>query len=270
MEIKNIIASFWEQHNQIILLFLKRIIAAALIILGGKIIIDVSKRLTRTKVLGKMKTDETVAPVMQKVVKYSVLIICAIIILDDFGINTTSLIALLGAAGVAVGFALRDTLSNIAAGIIILVLRPFNKNDFIECTSVAGTVREIGLFTTNMETSNGIFVSVPNSALWGKSIMNYSHNPRRLMEIKFTISYSDSVDTVFQVLQEIIDQEPQFEKDPPPQYMVQSLGELGVVISFIAWAAKDIYWNLYWDKLKTIKEKMQEAGIMFAVYQKSI
>ena len=270
MRIQDIFVSFWEQHNQIIMLLIWRIIKVALIIVGGKIIIGISKRFMRPEIINKFQADETTASILQKVTQCSVVIICLIIILDDFGINTASLIAILGAAGVAIAFALRDTLSNIAAGIVILVLRPFHKGDFIECTSVSGTVSGIGFFTTSIETTNGVFVSVPNSALWGVPLMNYSRNSKRCIDISFTISYSDSIDTAFQVLRDIIDQEPQFIKDPPPQYMVKSLGELGVVISFRAWATSDVYWNLYWDKLKTIKEKMQEAGITFAVCQRGV
>ena len=191
-------------------------------------------------------------------------------LLDDFGFSTTGLLALLGTAGVAVGFALKDTLGNIASGIIILFLRPFKKGDFIECDSVMGTVKEIGLFATILETPDGIFISAPNSSLWGIPLKNYSHNDTRRMEIKTTILYTDSIDAAFQVFNNIISEEPRFMKEPAPQIMVQSLGESGTSIALRAWVDSGVYWKTYWDQMKNVKEKIQEAGLTIALPQREI
>ena len=270
MNFHRIIVSFWGNYGQSVLDLGRRLVIAVLIIVAGKIIITVSWRLAHKAVTGKLKADETLTSLLRMVIQYGVILVCLIMILDDFGISTASLIALLGAAGVAVGFALRDTLSNIASGIVILVLRPFRKGDFIECGSVTGAVREVGLFATDLETADGVFISAPNSSLWGVPLKNYSRNPRRRMDITVTISYADSIDTAFQVIREIIGQEQRFQKDPPAQVMVQSLGETGTGITLRAWVESGNYWSVYWEQMKNVKEKIQEAGLTIAFPQRGI
>ena len=264
------ISQLWENHSPVILGTGRKIIIAALIIVAGIIIIRLSRRLTRRAVTGKLHADETFASMLRMVIQYGVIIICLIMILDLFGVNTAGLIALLGAAGVAIGFALRDTLSNIAAGIIILFLRPFKKGEFIECGSVMGSVQELGLFAAILQTPDGVYISAPNSSLWGVPLRNYSRNPQRRMDITVTISYSDSVDTAFQILREIIGQESRFLKEPAPQVMVQSLGEMGIGITLRAWVLGSNYWPVYWDKMKIVKERIQEAGLTIALPRREL
>ena len=270
MEIGSGVAQLWEEYSQTLLNMGRRIGIAILIVVAGKIVITVSKRLTRKAVVERIKADETLTSLLRVVIHYGVVIICLIMILDNFGISTTSFLAMLGAAGVAVGFALKDTLSNIAAGIVILFLRPFHKGDFIECASVLGTVREIGLFTTNLETADGIFISVPNSSLWGVPLKNYSHNLKRRVDITVSISYFDSIDTAFGVMQDIIREDPRFQKEPASQVIVQSLGESGVGITLRAWVYSNVYWDVYWAQMKNVKEKIQEAGLTIAFPQRNI
>jgi len=269
-EIQSSIARLWEKYGQEVLSLGRKIIIMVLIIIAGRIVIRIFLRLANRGISGKFKMDETIASVLRVVIQYGVIIVCLIMILDTFGVSTTSLIALLGAAGVAVGFALKDTLGNIASGIVILFLRPFRKGDFIECGPVLGAVRDMGLFATNLETADGVFISVPNSSLWGVPLKNYSHNKKRRVDITISISYSDSIDTAFQVLREIIGQEPRFLKEPAPQVMVQSLGESGIGITLRAWVSSSAYWSTYWDQMKNVKEKIQEAGLTIALPQRVV
>jgi small conductance mechanosensitive channel len=264
------IAQLWETHSQNILDIGRKLLIAVLIIIGGRIIILLSRSLTQKAVTGKLKADETLASVLRMVIHYGVIIICLLMILDLFGVNTTGLIALLGGAVVAVGFALKDTLGNIASGIIILFLRPFKKGDFIECGSVMGSVREMGLFATIMETADGIYISAPNSSLWGVPLRNYSRNDKRRLDIAISISYSDSIDDAFRALNDIIREEDRFLKDPPAQVMVQSLGDSGIGITLRAWVPGAMYWRVYWDQMKNVKEKIQEAGLSIAFPKRDI
>ena len=264
------IAQLWETHSPGILDMGKKVIIAVLIIIVGRIVILLSRNLTQKAVTGKLKADETLVSVLRMVVHYGIIIICLIMILNLFGVNTTGLIALLGGAVVAVGFALKDTLGNIAAGIIILFLRPFNKGDFIECGSVMGSVREMGLFATILETADGIYISAPNSSLWGVPLRNYSRNEKRRLDIAVSISYSDSIDDAFRVLNDIIKEEDRFLKDPPSQVMVQSLGDSGIGITLRAWVPGAMYWRIYWDQMKNVKEKIQEAGLSIAFPKRDI
>ena len=254
----------WEKYSPAILDAGRKFLITALIIVGGIIIIRISRRLTHKAVTGKIHADETLASILRMVIQYGIIIICLIMILDIFGVNTAGLIALLGAAGVAVGFALRDTLNNIAVGIIILFLRPFKKGEFIECGSVLGSVEELGLFSSVLRTPDGVYIAAPNASLWGVPLKNYSRNPQRRLDITITITYNDSVDTAFQVLRGIIGSEERFLKDPAPQVMVQSLGETGTGITLRAWVLGSTYWPIYWDQMKNVKEKIQEAGLTIA------
>ena len=263
-------ALLWDNYGRHILNIGRQVLFAVLIVIGGRIVIRLSRRLTHRAVTGKMHADENFASMLRTVIQYGIIIICLIMILDIFGVNTAGLIAILGAAGVAVGFALKDTMGNIASGIVILFLRPFCKGDFIECGSVMGSVQELGLFATTLKTPDGIFISAPNSSLWGVPLKNYSRNPQRRLDITLTISYSDSIDTAFQVLREIIGQESRFLKEPVPQVMVQSLGESGTGITLRAWVSGGDYWPVYWDQMKNVKEKIQEAVLIIALPRREI
>jgi len=264
------IAQLWATYGQNILDIGRKLIIAVLIIIGGRIVIVLSRNLAQKAVTGKLKADETLASVLRMVVHYGVIIICLIMILDLFGVNTAGLIALLGGAVVAVGFALKDTLGNIASGIIILLLRPFKKGDFIECGSVMGSVREMGLFATIMETADGVYISAPNSSLWGVPLKNYSRNDKRRLDIAVSISYSDSIDEAFRVLNDIIREEDRFLIEPPAQVMVQSLGDSGIGITLRAWVSGAMYWRVYWDQMKNVKEKIQAAGLSIAFPKRDI
>jgi small conductance mechanosensitive channel len=191
-------------------------------------------------------------------------------ILDLFGINTTSLIAVLGAAGVAVGLALKDTLSNIASGIILLLLGSYRKGDFIEFGSQMGTVKDISLFTTTLETPDGIFISAPNSSIWGVPLKNYTRNGKRRMDLVVSISYSDSIDTAFAVMRQIAVEEKRFLATPAPQVMVQTLADSTVNILLRAWANSDVYWSIYWDQMKNVKEKIEAAGLHIPFPQRDV
>lgn len=270
MDFQQLAAQLWADYGQNIAEIMRRLIAISLIIISGRIVIRLLRRLAKKKTAEKLKADENLVSLILAVIHYGVIIVCIIMILDVFGVSTTSLIALLGAAGVAIAFALRDTLGNIAAGIVLLILRPFCKGDFIECDTVLGTVQELHLFTTNIETADGIFISVPNSRLWGMPLKNFSRNPKRRMDVTVSISYADSIDAAFRALNEVIAQTPQFLKDPAPQVMVQALEESGIGVTLRAWVAAENYWDLYRAQMKTVKEKIQEAGITIALPQRSI
>ncbi len=144
---------------------------------------------------------------------------------------------------------------------MILFLRPFKAGQFIECSSVAGTVKEIGLFSTTLETPDGLFVMAPNSALWGSPIKNIHRNGKRRMDLVIGISYGDSIDTGFEVLKEIARNESRFLADPAPQVMVLSMGDSSVNLQLRAWATIDNYWPTFWENNKRLKEEIENAGL---------
>jgi small conductance mechanosensitive channel len=261
---------FWSQYSGSIIEFARDIITAILIVVGGIVLSRAAKRLINRAASRDVKIDDAVTLLLRHVVRYGIIIICLIMILNTFGINTASLLAVLGAAGVAVGLALKDTLGNIAAGIILLVLRTYRRGDYIEFGAYSGSVTEINLFTTILETPDGVYISAPNSSIWGTPLKNYTRNGRRRMDLSVFISYSDSLDTAFRVMQDIIDAESRFLKDPAPQILVQSYGDNGVSILLRAWAAGDVYWTIYWFQMRNIKEKIAAAGLTIPFPQRDI
>jgi small conductance mechanosensitive channel len=264
------ILAFWNNHYAGIIELGRDLIITAVIIVAGRLLTRAAVKLVNRAVANTLYIDETITSVLRLIIRYGMFIICLIMILNTFGINTTSLLAVLGAAGVAIGLALKDTLGNIAAGIILLFLRSYRKGDYIEFGSCSGTVKEISLFTTILETPDGIYVSAPNSSIWGTVLKNYTRNGRRRMDLSAGISYSDSIDTAFRVMRDIAAAESRFMKNPAPQVLVQSLGDSSINILLRAWAGADVYWSIYWDQMKNIKEKFDEAGLHIPFPQRDL
>ncbi len=207
------------------------------------------------------KFDPIFLPVLTKSITLIVYSLGIVVIFDHFGVNTNSMIALLGAAGLAVALALKDTLQNIAAGTMLLLLRPFSIGDYIECGSTTGTIKEVNIFTTILKTPDGLYVSAPNSSLWGSPIKNYTRNETRRIDVVVGISYGDSIDTGLAVLQDIITSEVRFLADPAPQVMVIALADSSVNLQLRAWASTADYWDLNWSLKRLIKVKIEEAGL---------
>jgi small conductance mechanosensitive channel len=177
------------------------------------------------------------------------------------GVNTNGLLAMLGAASLAVGLALKDTLTNVASGLLLLFLRPFVAGDYIECGSIKGKICAIGLFNTTLETFEGIFVSAPNRSLWGAPIMNYARNPIRRLDFKFGVAYDSSLDVVFCVIRKMIEQEERFLKMPPPKIFVTDMADSSVNLEIWVWVRTYEYYDLKRKYLRIIKETLDEHGI---------
>jgi len=251
----------WEINSAAILLFARNLVTAVLILVIGRVLSKGAQRLVKRASSSGLHVDETVTSVLRGIIRYGIFIVSVIMILNVFGVNTASLLAVLGAAGVAIGLALKDTLGNIASGIIILLIGSYRKGDFIEFGSFTGTVQDINLFTTVLETPDGIHISAPNSCIWGTPLRNYTRNGRRRMELSVGIAYSDSVETAFQVMRGIIAAEPRLLKEPSPQVLLQSLDSSSVKITVRAWASVQDYWDIYWELNKEIKSKIEAAGL---------
>ena len=264
------LSALWESHSASIVLLARNLGASAVVIVVGIILSRAAQRIIRRAVSTGLYADGTAATLLRAIIRYGICIICIIMILNIFGVNTTSLLALLGTAGLAVGLALKDTLGNIAAGIIILLLGCCRKDDFVEFGSFSGTVQEINLFTTILETPDGIYISAPNSSIWGSPLRNYTRNGKRRMEISVGIAYADSVDRAFQVMQDIIASESRFLAVPAPQVMLHALEDSSVKITIRAWASIEDYWNIYWDTNKTIKAKIEAAGLHIPLPQHEV
>lgn len=264
------IVEFWNSHSESIIGIGYKALLCLVILFASTLVAKGVRRSIRKANDRFEKLDATLVPILCTTATYVIYIIGGVFILDIFGVNTASIIALLGAAGLAVGFALKDTLSNIAAGIMLLFLRPFRTGDVIEFGSISGTVREINLFTSVLETFDGLYVASPNSVIWGSSIKNFTRNGKRRMDILVGVAYSDSVDDGLTVLKQIAANEARILKDPAPQVMVASMGESSVNLQLRGWARVDDYWDTFWDLNKQVKEEIEKAGLTIPFPQRSV
>lgn len=209
------------------------------------------------------KLDGTLRSFLGGLAKYAVFALAIVTVLGQFGVQTASLLAVLGAAGLAIGLALQGTLSNVSAGVMLLILRPFNVGDFITAGGVSGTVKTLGLFATEMATPDNIFIFVPNSQLWNTDIQNFSRNDVRRQDILVGISYNDDIEKAFKTIDGALAKDKRIltEADRAPQIMVTNLGESSVDITVRFWSKSSDFWSLKIDTTKAVKEALDKAGI---------
>ena len=262
-----ILAKYWDQYTHLLPGIVRSLIAAIVIILGGRLFITIINKMIRRAVESdKVRIDDALGTILRIIINYAVIFICAIMILENFGFNTAGLIALVGAAGVTIGLALQNTLSNIAAGIILLVLRPFRKGDLIEFGANTGHVRELGLFVTIIETNEGVFISVPNTNLWGPPLRNYSRSKRRRLDIPINLAPGDDLAKLSAILEEVSHEEKRILPAPPPRVIVQPVpnmtsANMGITLILRAWIPNDQYAVINQDLLKAIRIKISETDL---------
>jgi small conductance mechanosensitive channel len=238
-----------------------RVLAALAILAIGYIVARLAGDWARRIVVGTSRIDSTLAPVASAALRYAILIFVVVAALGQLGVQTTSVLAVLGAAGLANGLALQGTLSNIAAGIMLLWLRPFKEGDYIETGSAAGTVREIGLFATRIDTYDGIYRFVPNASLWNTPVFNYTRNPSRMTDIAIGIGYGSDIDKARQVMLELARSDSRVRSDPAPDVFVDSLGDSAVVLRYRVWIGTANFWPVQRALIEEAKRRLDAAGI---------
>lgn len=216
------------------------------------------------------RMDATLKPIIANIVRYLILILVLVAVLAQFGVQTTSIIAVLGAAGLAIGLAMQGTLQNIAAGVMLLFLRPFRVGDYIDAEGIEGTVDEVGLFTSHMRTASGIYLEVPNSKLWNRAIKNFSRLPTRRLDIAVGIGYGDDIDTAQTTLLGMVREDARVLDDPAPQVMVSGLGDNAVTLNLRCWTKAGDYWALLFDTTKSVKQRLDGAGISIPYPQRDV
>ncbi|MCL4767351.1 MAG: mechanosensitive ion channel family protein [Hyphomicrobiaceae bacterium] len=222
------------------------------------------------RLLDRAQIEPTLRGVTTGVVRYGLLVIVVVAVLGQLGIQMTSVLAALGAIALAIGLALQGTLANIAAGIMLLWLRPFRVGDYIEAGSVAGTVKDVGLFASELHSGDGLYQFVPNSELWNKRIINYSRLDRRLVDLKFSISYSDDADRGREVLLSLAERDDRVLADPPPECFVDQLGENAVVLALRGWTGTSAYWPVRRMLTERGKVALEAAGLSIPLPQRVI
>lgn len=224
-----------------------------------------------SRALGKVPNmDETLRPFLSNIVRWIVLAFVIVAVLNQFGVETTSIIAVLGAAGLAIGLALQGTLSNVAAGVMLLILRPFKAGDFVSAGSLSGTIVEIGLFTSELKTGDGIYIMAPNSQIWNTTITNFSRNATRRIDILVGVAYDDDIDVAQKALQDLMEGNELVVADPAPMTMVMSLGDSSVNINMRCWVKTDDYWAALWALNKGAKLAVEAAGCSIPFPQRDV
>ncbi len=208
------------------------------------------------------RIDITIKPLLVNLARYTVLVITLVAVLSRFGVQTTSIIALLGAAGLAIGLALQGTLSNVASGVMLLMLRPFRVGDYVVVGSdTGGTVREVGLFNTVLITPDKVYIAVPNSEIFNGAITNYTREETRRINIIIGIDYADDIDKAQSILLDIMTSDTRVLKDPAPIAPVNELAPSSVNLIARCFVPNALYWDVFFSMQKTIKLRFDAAKI---------
>jgi small conductance mechanosensitive channel len=245
------------------------VIGAIVVLIAGRIVAGIIRSSVR-KGLTRAKMDAALVPFIANMVYYLVIAFVVVAVLSLFGIQTTSLIAVLGAAGLAVGLALQGTLSNFAAGVMLLIFRPFKIGDFVDAGGTAGSVIEIGVFSTTMHTPDNVRITVPNSGVYGQTIKNYTANDTRRNDLLIGISYDDDIGRAMETITKVVTSDSRVLKDPAPVIAVAELGDSSVNLVVRPWCKKEDYWGLRFDLTRQIKEQLEAAGCSIPFPQQDV
>ncbi len=236
------------------------ILFAVIIFIVGKWLVGVITRLVK-KLMTKAHMDNILVNFIGSIISSVLLLFVVIAALDQLGVNTTSLIALIGAAGLAIGLALQGSLQNLASGVMLIVFRPFKDGDFVEAGGTMGVVEQIGIFTTQMRTGDNKEVIVPNGQIFGGTITNYSKRETRRVDMVFGIGYGDDIRKAKEVITSIIEADERILKDPAPLIAVGELADSSVNFNVRPWVNSGDYWGVYFDLNEKIKNAFDDNGI---------
>lgn len=246
------------------------LLVAIVILIAGWVLAGWAGRQVHGRTQKTGKLDITLSIMLGKVTRATILVMTIIAVLNRFGVQTASLVALLGAAGLTIGLAMQGTLSNVASGVMLLIFRPFKVGDYIEYGGTGGIVDELGLFITRMHTPDNIAMYVPNSKIWGAEIKNFAVNDNRRMDLVFSISYSDDMDKALAIVNQLIATEPRFLKDPAPLVAVGELGESSVNLFVRPWVKRTEFLPTRLDFIKRVKERFDAEQITIPFPQRDI
>lgn len=243
------------------------VIAILVYLIGSKLIKMITKMVNRS--LEKSGTDEGVRQFVLPLIKYSLYIVLFFVILGLFGVATTSAVAVLGSAGVAVGLALQGSLSNLAGGVLILLLKPFRLGDYIieDSNKNEGTVAEVSLFYTKLVTPDNKVIMIPNGVLSNSSLTNVSHMEKRRVDVAVGISYEADIRTAKNVLYEVAQNDPARLPEEDAVIIVDNLGASSVDMAIRIWVPVEEYWNAKWRLTENVKYALDEHGISIPYQQ---
>ncbi len=249
-----------EQNFDVLLGFSTQLLAGILTLIIGFWLAGRAGRLTVESLNKIERLDNTVVPLLGALVRYAGMTLTLVVALGKFGVETTSIIAVLGAAGLAIGLALQGTLSNVAAGLMLVFLRPFKIGDWIEAAGMSGSVREIGLFTTVIDTFDNVFISVPNSSIWSSSIVNHSRYGTRRLDLDIGIDHASDLDKAEAAMMSLAS-DPRVLTDPAPRFIVVGYDERAITIRLRVHATYANFFDLGYDLNRRLKQALDDHNI---------
>lgn len=258
-----------SEITDLVTLYGLRVAGAVAVLVAGWLGARWVRRITR-RALDRSGLDRALVPFLSSLVYYGLLVFVVLAVLNLFGIQTASFIAVLGAAGFAVGLSLQGTLSNFASGVMLLVFRPFSVGDVVDTGGARGTVKEIGILTTKLDTPDNVRILVPNSKVFGNLIENYTAHDTRRLDLEVGISYDDDVGTALEACEQMLAAEERVLEDPAPLVAVAGLGDSSVNLMVRPWCRTDDYWPLQRDLTRRLKEVLEAAGCELPYPQRDV
>jgi small conductance mechanosensitive channel len=236
-------------------------ITALIVLIIGWTIAGLVARMIRRRVFASETLDNTIGSFAASIVRWIILLITGIAIMGLFGIEATSLVAIMGAATLAIGLALQGTLNDLAAGFMLIIFRPYKIGQYVDIAGTSGTVKDINLFVTELARPDNIQIIVPNGQAWGSVITNYSHHATRRIDLLFGIDYNDDADKAMALILRVAEEDGRILKSPEPWVKVTELGASSVDITARLWCSADDYWNAKFELTKAMKEAFDAEGI---------
>ena len=261
--------AIWLQVQELVLQYGLKIVGAIAVFIVGRWLVKKITRIVEQSLI-KKGIDLTIIPTVVGVIRFGLMMVVIIAIIGLLGIESTGFVAVLGAAGLAIGLALQGSLANIAGGILILTLKPFKKGDFIEANGVSGSVGEVSIFNTVLKTPDNKTIYLANGALAGANITNYSEEGNRRLDLVFGIAYSDDFEKAKGIIKNIIKEDQRISSDPAPFVRVGNLGASSVDIIVRTWVKNPEYWDVNFDMIEKVKMRFDKEGVSFPFPQRDV
>ena len=260
-----VVQSVWE----LLPVYGLKLVAAVVVFVVGRWIAKILTKLVK-RLMERSQIDTTLVKFTGGVTYIAMMTFVIVAAMAQVGIQTTSFIAVLGAAGLAIGLALQGSLSNFAAGFLMILFRPFKVGDFVEGAGTAGTVEEIQIFTTTLLTPDNKTVIIPNAKLTGDNIVNYTKRGTRRVDMVFGIGYGEDIDKARDIMADIIAKDTRILKEPAPKIAVHELADSSVNFIVRPWTKAGDYWDVYWDTTESVKKALDDAGINIPFPQRDV
>lgn len=234
---------------------------AIVFLVAGYIVAGMVSRIIRRRVERSKRIEKTLGVFFSSIARYAILAVVLIAVLQVFGFQATSLVAVLGAASLAIGLALQGTLSDIAAGVMLIMFRPYRIGQYVDIGGTAGAVKDLNIFTTELVTPDNVGIIMPNGKAWGAIITNYSANSTRRVDLTFGIDYGDDADKAMAIIREIVANDERVHHDPEPWVRMINLGDSSVDLGVRLWCDAPDYWELKFAVIRAVKIAFDKNGI---------